>query len=482
MKKHLFILTLFSLLVASCSPLGDSSSNSSNENSNHEGTSLTSESSETSDKSEDTSEYSYDTSEDTSKDTSSDSSSSQGGSSTDIDPIVSDSYWDVSRGLFGASLRNDLKAQIDKHGSKTTSYKSMLEVGAKAAAYPNPSSSTFVPFYHDTKVTTTTSSCNREHTWPNSRGGGQIETDPFVIRPTLTSDNSARGNNFYGNTRSNEWDPASLGFEGARGESARVALYAACRYYNLGLSLSNNPSDSTSSNTMGTLKTLLKWNLLYKPNAIEKQINNYLYSQGFGRNPFVDHPEYASWIWNDNGLISSVDDIETGGGSETGGESETGTATTHNLTTLEGVDGKNIAIVNAASSTGPWYALSSNTKSESLPWYILGLDVSPSADKKTLTTAETLPNIKLKKQSDGSYLIFNESNSKYLYNYIDGTHYSIGYSSSTSPSNGSAYWDITKSGDGYQFAGKSNVYLEYYKGSFCGYKAAPETSIYLYLV
>ena len=65
-------------------------------------------------------------------------------------------------------------------------------------------------------------------------------------------------------------------------------------YYKEGLSLSNNPNDSTNLKTMGTLSTLLAWNTTYAPTPIEIQINNYLSSNGYGRNPFVDHPEYAS--------------------------------------------------------------------------------------------------------------------------------------------------------------------------------------------
>ena len=59
-------------------------------------------------------------------------------------------------------------------------------------------------------------------------GGNLIENDPLVIRPSLKSENSARGNKNY--ALSGGWDPASCGYEGARGESARVILYAATRY------------------------------------------------------------------------------------------------------------------------------------------------------------------------------------------------------------------------------------------------------------
>ena len=172
------------------------------------------------------------------------------------------------------------------------------------AAYPNENSSTFIPFYHAPKDSdkTTQTLCNREHTWPKSRGGSLIETDPLVIRPTLTSDNSARGNNFYGNEKGNEWDPASCGYEVARGESARIILYAAARYSAKGLSLSSNPGDSTGLKTMGTLKTLLKWNLQYLPTEFEKTVNDRYAAAGYARNPFIDHPEYANFIWDDNGM------------------------------------------------------------------------------------------------------------------------------------------------------------------------------------
>ena len=53
---------------------------------------------------------------------------------------------------------------------------------------------------------------------------------------------------------------------------------------------------------MGTLKSLLEWNAKYPVTKMEKQINEYLYAEGYGRNPFVDHPEYANQIWDFNGI------------------------------------------------------------------------------------------------------------------------------------------------------------------------------------
>lgn len=227
------------------------------------------------------------------------------------------SYWEsIDTSKTGNSFRADLQSLIKQYKTRTVSYDDCLGLGAKAAAYPL-GSSTFVPFYHaapnveegvtgNGAITTTKGSCNREHTWPKSRGSGKSGpgADPFIIRPTLSSENSSRSNYFYGNSSKNEWDPASCGYEYARGEAARVTLYAATAYYGDGydFELSNNPSDSTGKKTMGTLKTLLEWNAKYAPTAMEKQINDYLCSNGYGRNPFVDDPSFASNIWDVNGI------------------------------------------------------------------------------------------------------------------------------------------------------------------------------------
>ena len=134
-----------------------------------------------------------------------------------------------------------------------------------------------------------------------------IETDPIVIRPTLSKDNSDRSNYFYGlgGKSKKEWDPASCGYEGARGESARIILYAATRYASKGLSLSNNPSDGTGLRTMGTLKTLLEWNNKYQPTDFEKTVNDRYAKMGYARNPFVDCPYFANYIYDESGYRTS---------------------------------------------------------------------------------------------------------------------------------------------------------------------------------
>lgn len=239
-----------------------------------------------------------------------------------------DSNWEgLDFSTYGNTFRGELQKLIKATKRSSISYSQCLSVGIEAATEPTDKNK-FIPFYHAslnvTEGVTSSgalalnkkgSSVNREHTWPNSRGCGENggpSSDPFIIRPTLSSENSSRGNSFYG-LGGSAWDPASYGYEGARGESARIMFYTATCYFNTcgsggsssgnkPLELSNNPGDHKDEHTMGTLKELLEWNYKYPVTDMEKQINNYLSSKGLGRNPFVDHPEYANQIWDSNGI------------------------------------------------------------------------------------------------------------------------------------------------------------------------------------
>ncbi len=243
------------------------------------------------------------------------STSSSSAASSYEPPVVPARWSGVNFNQYGVAFRNTLGKLIT---GNTTSYNNCLSIGARVSVLPlsadipdsTKSSLKFVPFYKspsDSSVHVTLSSlssyCNREHTWPDSRGGNMIENDPIVIRPTLTKDNSARDNNNYG-TASGEWDPASCGYEAARGESARVILYAATRYgESKGLKLYNT---KVIDHGMGTLKTLLEWNRQYAPTAFEKKVNERYEELGYARNPFVDFPDFANYIWDDNGLRTTA--------------------------------------------------------------------------------------------------------------------------------------------------------------------------------
>lgn len=164
-------------------------------------------------------------------------------------------------------------------------------------------------FYTKTAAT----SWNREHMWPNSHGGNNVEADILHTRPTISSENSSRGNSFYvegKNNSSSGWDPYTAGYaEWCRGECARVILYCVVAYPSFTLSDadSHSTSNSNKDNMMGNMNTLIKWHFNYLPNIYEKNRNDGAeYLQG-NRNPFVDHPEYVARIWsNFNSTVSAL--------------------------------------------------------------------------------------------------------------------------------------------------------------------------------
>ncbi|MDY4819468.1 MAG: Ig-like domain-containing protein [Bacilli bacterium] len=180
-----------------------------------------------------------------------------------------------------------------------------------------PYGTSILSFYSGTSTT----SWNREHVWPNSRGGGSkgstgapyIDADIYMPRPTIAAENSNRGNSEYiegMSHSSNGWDPVTaFGEDGCyqglniRGECARIIFY--CMTVNANLTLDEGAGSNGTN--MGKLSDMLKWNLLYPVNERERnRQEGGQYLQG-NRNAFVDHPEYACKIWgNTNSTTKSI--------------------------------------------------------------------------------------------------------------------------------------------------------------------------------
>ncbi len=183
---------------------------------------------------------------------------------------------------------------------------------------------------------------NREHTWPNSLGFANNSlaayTDTHMLWLSDTNQNSSRGNKPFANcpvssgctelqTEANNGvggpgqpnrvktpDGNTGSFEvwnHRKGEMARAMFYMAIRYEGIAaedahdgnipdLELTDNRSlititSSTAAKAyMGLLSDLLAWHQQDPPDAEEIARNDVI--QGFqgNRNPFVDHPEWAT--------------------------------------------------------------------------------------------------------------------------------------------------------------------------------------------
>lgn len=161
-------------------------------------------------------------------------------------------------------------------------------------------------------------SWNREHIYPQSRGGfsnatsGNIDgkdiwlptnaddlaaghSDAHHIRAEDGPENSSRNNKDYGLDAYN----GPSGTQGSwKGDVARAIFYMAVRYNQLEV-VNGNPPDN-SIYQLGDLATLLQWNLQDMPDDFEMNRNNIIYEWQINRNPFIDLPELANYIWGIN--------------------------------------------------------------------------------------------------------------------------------------------------------------------------------------
>ncbi|MDX9705503.1 MAG: endonuclease [Weeksellaceae bacterium] len=102
-----------------------------------------------------------------------------------------------------------------------------------------------------------------------------------------------------------------------KGDIARVFLYFATCYENLmpGFYNSSNAAVKTmfdgSANKVFSddfLEVLIAWHLMDPPSQREKDLNDYIYyTFQENRNPYIDHPEFASIIW---GIGLNTDELE----------------------------------------------------------------------------------------------------------------------------------------------------------------------------
>ena len=154
---------------------------------------------------------------------------------------------------------------------------------------------------------------NREHVFAQSRGGFTTSagpgTDLHHLRAEDVTVNGTRGNKDFDNggtavsgctdcwTDGDSFEPR----DAVKGDVARMLFYMAVRYegddgfYDLELSTVSG----SAVPRIGDLDVLLAWNAADPVDAFEMRRNDRIHAQWQGnRNPFIDHPEWATAIWN----------------------------------------------------------------------------------------------------------------------------------------------------------------------------------------
>ena len=145
---------------------------------------------------------------------------------------------------------------------------------------------------------------NREHTWPNSKGdlAGSGENDIMMLRPTATSENSSRGNTAYGES-AGYYDPneASGGSLDLRGDVARIMLYTYVRWECVNTGSDYNPNGIFGTGGVIESKAvMLNWIEEDPVDTWELGRNDSVESITGTRNVFVDYPEFAFLLFNED--------------------------------------------------------------------------------------------------------------------------------------------------------------------------------------
>ncbi|OMP31235.1 endonuclease [Mangrovimonas sp. DI 80] len=267
---------------------------------------------------------------------------------------IPEGYYDAAEGLDGYTLKTALKTIIDDiddssgqafHDTSVT-YSQLWtlyqtsDVRTDGKVWDVYSDCDFEFGIDQDNGTGGTVECdkyNREHTFPRSWFGNNqnhpIFADAFHILPTDKKVNAERGNLAFGEVSSASYTslngsqrgstdlsgPVGEVFEPVddyKGDIARGLFYIAVRYQEDVASWETNDTngnsmlDGTSNKVFEqwALDLLYSWHINDPVSTKEIDRNNAIFEHQDNRNPFIDHPEYVSAIWQEE---LSVNEYQT---------------------------------------------------------------------------------------------------------------------------------------------------------------------------
>lgn len=275
-------------------------------------------------------------------------------------------YNDLDESLQGSAFRKQLASLITTTHKKKTTYDGLKKIYEESDADPTKSGNiiwfytgTSIPYSGNNAMDSGSYPTNREHVWPKN-GGKSFDkesncgSDAHHLRPLNSRLNSTRNNNMFDEVEqisgyivpeNGKTTYANLCYqteksshnafypgEGFRGATARILMYVQTRWgdhYHTStgglkfiLGIEDYEKDQ-NYDVIGNIATLLKWHYEEPPTEYEIIRNNYVYSIQGNRNPFIDHPEYATKIYCYDGesynskLQSIADEYDNYGEQET---------------------------------------------------------------------------------------------------------------------------------------------------------------------
>ncbi|WP_107764940.1 endonuclease [Nocardioides terrigena] len=242
-----------------------------------------------------------------------------GGGTTEPPPTGGTSPWDSTYyapaiGKTGTALRTSLHDIID---NQTTLSYDAVWTALKDTDQDPANTNNVIELYTGRSISKSSNGgnagqWNREHVFAQSRGGFTTSagpgTDLHHLRAEDVTVNGTRGNKDFDNggtavsgctdcrTDADSFEPR----DAVKGDVARMLFYMAVRYsgddgfYDLELSTVSG----SAVPRLGDLDVLLAWNSADPVDAFEMRRNDRIHAQWQGnRNPFVDHPEWATSIF-----------------------------------------------------------------------------------------------------------------------------------------------------------------------------------------
>lgn len=240
-------------------------------------------------------------------------------------------YYDACEGKTGQALLTALYNTITNH--TTVSYDGLWTLYKTSDVYDNGK---IWDMYSTKQWTYSSDQCgsyknvgdcyNREHSMPKSwfNDASPMYSDAFHIYPTDGKVNGQRSNYPYGEcangtTLASSGGVQALGKLGTctfsgytgvvfepvdeyKGDFARSYFYMATCYNNR---ISSWSSDMLAGNSYPAFTTwavnlLLKWHRQDPVSEKELNRNEAVYAAQHNRNPYIDHPELAEYVWGDN--------------------------------------------------------------------------------------------------------------------------------------------------------------------------------------
>ncbi|WP_298543815.1 endonuclease [uncultured Aquimarina sp.] len=247
---------------------------------------------------------------------------------------IPDDYYDTAVNQGGADLKFSLNQIIDNHREfpYTASETDVWDILKETDKDPNNPDNVILIYSgvsmdgDDRFNPFNTNGWIREHVWAKSRGdfGTDIGpgTDVHALRPQDITTNISRNNRAFNNctnceTVEDQWgndtgskrDVNEYSFEprdAVKGDVARMLFYMAVRYEGLDGYVDLELTETVlplGDNTpfLGVQSTLLQWHRDDPVDDFERNRNDIIYySYQQNRNPFIDHPELAEYLWGNN--------------------------------------------------------------------------------------------------------------------------------------------------------------------------------------